>query len=452
MLSKHNPIQRDQIEMVALDELVPADHLVRKIEAAINFSFIYDLVKDKYSEKGRPSIDPVILIKLTFIQYTFGIRSMRQTIEELKTNMAYRWFLGYGFHDKVPHFSTFGKNYERRFKDTDLFEQIFYRILKTAAEKNLISAEHVFVDSTHVKASANKRKFEKKVVRKETRAYQERLQEEINQDREDHGKKPFPPDKFDKEEYKEIKESTTDPESGYYVKDERTKQFAYSFHAAADRNGFVLGAIVTPGNTHDSHILEPLVEQVIEKVSKPKAVAADAAYKTPAITSYLLKNDITPALPYTRPRTKEGFFRKHEYVYDEHFDCYICPTGEILKYTTTTKEGYRQYKSDPRICAGCPFLSQCTQSQAHQKLIQRHVWEEHVEEADHLRHHQDVKPIYEKRKETIERVFADAKEKHGMRWTTLRGLKKMSMQAMLTFAALNLKKMATWTWQGPVVG
>ncbi|EFV76910.1 hypothetical protein HMPREF1013_02776, partial [Bacillus sp. 2_A_57_CT2] len=138
MLSKHNPIQRDQIEMVALDELVPADHLVRKIEAAINFSFIYDLVKDKYSEKGRPSIDPVILIKLTFIQYTFGIRSMRQTIEELKTNMAYRWFLGYGFHDKVPHFSTFGKNYERRFKDTDLFEQIFYRILKTAAEKNLI--------------------------------------------------------------------------------------------------------------------------------------------------------------------------------------------------------------------------------------------------------------------------------------------------------------------------
>ncbi|UQX55977.1 IS1182 family transposase [Cytobacillus pseudoceanisediminis] len=449
MLSKHNPIQRDQIEMVALDELVPADHLVRKIEAAINFSFIYDLVKDKYSEKGRPSIDPVILIKLTFIQYTFGIRSMRQTIEELKTNMAYRWFLGYGFHDKVPHFSTFGKNYERRFKDTDLFEQIFYRILKTAAEKNLISAEHVFVDSTHVKASANKRKFEKKVVRKETRAYQERLQEEINQDREDHGKKPFPPDKFDKEEYKEIKESTTDPESGYYVKDERTKQFAYSFHAAADRTSFVLGAIVTPGNTHDSHILEPLVEQVIEKVSKPKAVAADAAYKTPAITSYLLKNDITPALPYTRPRTKEGFFRKHEYVYDEHFDCYICPTGEILKYTTTTKEGYRQYKSDPRICAGCPFLSQCTQSQAHQKLIQRHVWEEHVEEADHLRHHQDVKPIYEKRKETIERVFADAKEKHGMRWTTLRGLKKMSMQAMLTFAAMNLKKMATWTWQGP---
>ena len=449
MLSKHNSIQRDQIEMIALDELVPADHLVRKIEAAIDFSFIYDLVEDMYSEVGRPSIDPVILIKLTFIQYTFGIRSMRKTIDEVKTNMAYRWFLGYGFHDKVPHFSTFGKNYERRFKDTDLFEQIFYRILKMAADKKLISAEHVFIDSTHVKASANKHKFAKKIVWKETRAYQERLQEEINQDREDHGKKPFPPDKFEKEETKEIKESTTDSESGYYVKDERTKQFAYSFHAAADRKGFVLGAIVTPGNVHDSHMLEPLVEQVIEKVGRPEAVAADAAYKTPAITKYLFEKEIIPALPYTRPRTKEGFFRKHEYVYDEHYDCYLCPAGEVLKYSTTNKEGYREYKSTKHVCVVCPLLGQCTHSKDYQKVVTRHIWQGYVEETDHLRHHQDVKPIYAKRKETIERVFADAKEKHGMRWTTLRGLKKLSMQAMLTFAAMNLKKMATWTWQGP---
>ncbi|MGD6944529.1 IS1182 family transposase [Cytobacillus gottheilii] len=449
MLSKHNSIQRDQLEMVALDQLVPENHLVRKMEAAIDFSFIYDLVKDTYSEVGRPSIDPVILIKLTFIQYTFGIRSMRQTIEELKTNMAYRWFLGYGFYDKVPHFSTFGKNYERRFKDTDLFEQIFYRILKTATEKKLISAEHVFIDSTHVKASANKHKFAKKVVRKETRAYQEQLQTEINDDREDHGKKPFPPDKFEKEETKEIKESTTDPESGYYVKDERTKQFAYSFHAASDRNGFILGNIVTPGNIHDSGILEPLVERVIDRVGKPEAVAADAAYKTPAITKYLIEHEITPALPYTRPRTKDGFFRKHEYVYDEHFDCYICPAGKILNYSTTTKEGYREYKSSKQTCATCSLLHQCTQSKIHQKVVTRHIWQEYVEEAEHLRHHKDVKPIYAKRKETIERVFADAKEKHGMRWTTLRGLEKLSMQAMLTFASMNLKKIANWTWQDP---
>lgn len=190
MLSKNTQINRDQIEMIALDQLVPADHLVRKIEAAVDFSFIYPLVEGLYStERGRSSIDPVVLIKMAFIQYTFGIRSMRQTIKEIETNMAYRWFLGFGFYDKVPHFSTFGKNYERRFKDTDLFEQIFYHILKEATDKKLVSSEHVFIDSTHVKASANKRKFEKKVVRKESKAYEARLQEEINSDREDHGEK-----------------------------------------------------------------------------------------------------------------------------------------------------------------------------------------------------------------------------------------------------------------------
>ncbi|WML40038.1 IS1182 family transposase [Neobacillus sp. OS1-2] len=450
MLTKNTQMNRDQLEMITLEQLVPVNHLVRKVEAAIDFSFIYPLVQEMYSaERGRPSIDPVVLIKMAFIQYMFGIRSMRKTIEEIETNLAYRWFLGYGFHDKVPHFSTFGKNYERRFKDTDLFEQIFYRILKQATENKLVSSEHVFIDSTHVKASANKRKFEKKVVRKETKAYQERLQEEINGDREEHGKKPFPPDKFEKEETKEIKESTTDPESGYYVKDERTKQFAYSFHTAADKNGFVLGTIVTPGNVHDSTMLEPLLEKVIENSGKPAAVAADAGYKTPAIAQYLIENEIRPALPYTRPRTKEGYLKKNDFVYDEHYDCYLCPGGQELKYSTTTKEGYRQYFSNPVQCKECPFLSQCTQSKNHQKLIQRHVWEEYLEEAEHLRHTDENKIIYARRKETIERVFADAKEKHGMRWTTLRGLKKLSMQAMLTFAAMNLKKMANWTWVNP---
>lgn len=242
----------------------------------------------------------------------------------------------------------------------------------------------------------------------------------------DHVKNPFPPEKFEKEDWKEIKESTTDPESGYYVKDERTKQSAYSFHTAADRYGFILSAMVTPGNIHDSHMLQPLVEKVIEKVAKPVAVAADAAYKTPAITNFLIENEMTPVLPYTRPKTKEGFMRKQEYVYDEYYDCYICPQGQILPYSTTKKEGYRQYKSNPSKCKSCPLLAQCTQSQIHQKLIQRHIWENYMEEADHLRHTNEGKEIYARRKETIERVFADAKEKHGMRWTN-------------------------WTWQGLVI-
>ena len=144
---------RDQIEFTSLDELVPEDHLVRKLENAIDWSFIYEMVADSYCEdNGRPSIDPVILIKLPVVQYMFGIRSMRQTIQEIKVNNAYRWFLGLGLHDAVPHFSTFGKNYIRRFQNTDLFERIFQKILKECMEAGLVDESVVFVDSTHVKA------------------------------------------------------------------------------------------------------------------------------------------------------------------------------------------------------------------------------------------------------------------------------------------------------------
>ena len=139
-MTRNNNNERDQLEFIAIDQLVPEEHLVRKIEAAIDFSFIYPLVENLYSTLGHPSIDPVVLIKMTFIQYVFGIRSMRQTIKEIETNMAYRWFLGFGFYTEVPHFSTFGKNYERRFKETDLFEQIFYRILKEISRSKLIES------------------------------------------------------------------------------------------------------------------------------------------------------------------------------------------------------------------------------------------------------------------------------------------------------------------------
>jgi transposase len=116
---------------------------------------------------------------------------MRKNIREIETNIAYRWFLGYGFNDKIPHFSTFSKNYERRFRDTDIFEQIFYRILMEAVKSGFVKAEEVFIDSTHVKASANKNKYIKKKVRKEVRRYQELLDNEINEARIKHGQEPL---------------------------------------------------------------------------------------------------------------------------------------------------------------------------------------------------------------------------------------------------------------------
>ncbi len=140
---------------------------------------------------------------------------------------------------------------------------------------------------------------------------------------------------------KEVKENTTDPESGYFVKNERERVFAYSWHTACDRNGLVLGVIVEPSHVHDRQVFQPLLEKVKTEVAKPGAVAVDAGYKTPYISKILLEDDIRPVMPYTRPKTKKGCFRKHEYVYDAYYDCYLCPQGQVLTYRTTTREGYR---------------------------------------------------------------------------------------------------------------
>lgn len=182
-----------QIHMISIDDLVPQSHILRKIDAAIDFDFIYDEVKGMYSNfsGGRPGTDPVSLFKIVMIQYLFGIRSMRQTIKEIEVNNAYRWFIGYDIGEEIPHFSTFGKNYRRRFKDTDIFEKIFTHIPDEAVNCGFVDEKAVFIDGTHIKASANKRKFTKEEIETSVKSYQKVLDAEIDKDRAEHDKKPL---------------------------------------------------------------------------------------------------------------------------------------------------------------------------------------------------------------------------------------------------------------------
>lgn len=452
MLTKNNNEGKSsQLQMVSIDQLVPQDHLLRKIDAVIDFSFIYDLVEDRYChDNGRPSIDPVMLIKIPVIQYMFGIKSMRQTIKDIEVNMAYRWFLGLDFYDEVPHFTTFGKNYKRRFEGTDLFEQIFQQILFQCMKTGLVDTSAVFVDGTHVKAHANNKKAKKILVaKKAAKAYSAELRREIDSDREEHGKKPLKendPDDSDSNgtgpdsELKEQKVSETDPESGWFHKGEHKQVFAYSIQSACDRHGWMLGYTVHPGNIHDSTAFPEIYEKL--KELNPVYIVADAGYRTPLIAKRLIDDGVIPVFPYVRPKTKKGFFRKYEYTYDEYYDCYICPCNQVLKYSTTNRDGYREYKSSPSMCENCPCLKQCTLGRLKQKVIVRHVWEPYLEQCEEYRHTIGIRELYDLRKETIERNFGTAKEHHGMRYTQQNGKARMSMKVALTFACINMKKLA----------
>ena len=460
MMTQNTEKNRTQIQMFCIDDLVPQNHLLRIIDKAIDWTFIYDLVEDKYChDNGRPSMDPVSLIKIPFIQYLYGIRSMRQTIKEIEVNVAYRWFIGLELTDPVPHFSTFGKNYTRRFKDTDLFEQIFQHILEECYRFKLVDPTEVFVDATHVKARANNKKMQKRIAHQEALFYEDMLRKEINEDRASHDKKPLK-DKNDNNhgsgggssdrfsdytddvplDGKEIKCSTTDPESGWFHKGEHKNVFAYGIETACDKNGWILDFTVNPGNEHDSRTFKGLYDKL--KDIGMEVCVVDAGYKTPAIAKLLIDDGITPLFPYKVPMTKDGYFKKYEYAYDEYYDCYVCPNDKVLKYTTTNRDGYREYKSCSEECCSCPYLSKCTNSKNHVKVITRHIWEPYMEMCEDIRHTIGMKDLYSHRKETIERIFGTAKENHGFRYTQMYGKARMQMKVALTFACMNLKKLA----------
>ena len=453
MLQKET-LKRQVIELLCTDMLVPPEHLLRRIDAALDFTHIYDLVEDLYCEdNGRPSCDPVVLFKLVLIQHLYGIRSLRQTLRDVEVNVAYRWFLGYTMSQTLPHFATVSYAFRHRFTE-EVIEKVFRWVLYEIERAGYLSPEVVFIDGTHIKANANLKKHVKKSIPKAAKQYQEQLLEEVNADREAHGKKPFSKDDDDHPkppEEKTIIESTTDPESGVFHKGEHKKCFAYEAHTMCEKHGYVLEVEVTPGNVHDSVVFDTVFERAVEHYPEIEVVTADAGYKTPWICKQIIDSGRLPSLPYKRPMTQKGNLPWYEYVYDEYYDCILCPQYHPLSYSTTNREGYREYKSKSYICKSCPVRERCTQNQQCVKTVTQHVWQDYLEQAEDVRLSPLGKETYALRSQTIERVFADAKEKHAMRYTPYRGLTAVTTWVKLKFAALNLKKFAIHKWMQPLL-
>ena len=291
--------------------------------------------------------------------------------------------------------------------------------------------------------------------------------EEVNADREEHGKKPFEDEHHNNEppkpskpnkntskkklarrkKMKTVTQSVTDPDSGLFVKGDHKRQFAYEAHTACDKHGYILETVITPGNVHDSVAFDDVYEKVTERFPEVETIVADSAYKTPHICKKVFDNNRVLSTAYKRPQTMDGGHEWWKYEYDEYYDCIICPEYHTLTYSTTNRDGYREYKSNPEICKNCPTRHLCTHSKDSVKVVQRHIWKDYEELADDARYTPKYADLYKQRKETIERVFADAKEKHAMRYTPYRGLAQVSNWVRLKFAAMNLKKFAKRKWR-----
>ncbi|MCK4869197.1 MAG: IS1182 family transposase, partial [Alphaproteobacteria bacterium] len=357
MLKKPLP-QQTELEMVTLESLVPTDHLLRKIEAVIDFSFIHDRVAGLYCpDNGRPALDPVLMFKALFVGYLFGVRSERQLVREIEVNVAYRWFLGLRLTENVFDASTLSQNRRRRYNDTSVAQDIFDGIVEQAIAHGLVDGAVLYTDSTHLKANANKNRYDKAVVAKSRSDYWDALDEAVEADRAAHGKRPLKVQPRQPVE-KETKVSRTDPDSGYMVRDGKPKGFFYLDHRTVDgKLGIVTDTHATPASVHDSiPYLDRLDRQRRRFGLDVRAVGLDAGYATAGIARGLEERGIVGVTGYRRPTPpKPGMMPKKAFVYDAMEDGYHCPEGRMLAYATTDRTGYRHYKSDAAACRTCPL-------------------------------------------------------------------------------------------------
>ena len=445
MLREKASTKQSSYEVVLLEELVPKDHLLRKISLAVSFGFIHDLCAPLYSpDNGRPAIEPEILFKMLFIGYLYGIKSETRLAEEIECNVAYRWFLGLGLQDKVPNHATISINRVRRFRDNNIAEQIFDEILRQAQAAGLVGGAILYGDSTHSKAKANKHKKKLIEVEKTPKSYLEELNEQIDRDRAVLGKKPFDRDDDDDPPTGSRMQSTTDPDSGQLSKEGKPEGFHYSDHRMVDsKYNIIVNTHITAANVNDTVPLPEILQEVERRLGKkPKYLGLDAGYHNAATARLLTKEGIQGVIGYRRHTHKGVTYGKWRFRYDFDFDIYICPEKRPLYWRTTNREGYREYYSNPKQCRSCPRRSECLSPNATRRQVTRHVWQDFLDQVTAFTKSPNGRRLYSWRKETIELSFAEAKENHGLRYARMLGIANMREQCFLTCAVQNMKKMA----------
>lgn len=444
MLREKETRKQSEYEIVLLEELVPQDHILRKIDAAVDFNFIHDLCKDLYSsDTGRPAIEPELL----FLGYLYGIKSETKLAQEVNENFVFKWFLGLKLTEKGPDHATISANRVRRFRDNNIAEKIFDNILRQCIDKKLVGGNIFYTDSTHIKAKANKHRKALVSVEETPKEYIEELNAQIDLDRKILGKKPFEHDDNDKTPKgggKTQMKSLTDPESGQQNRDGKPDGFHYSEHRTVDsKNNVIVNVHVEPANINDITPLPTIVQEIKQRLSYlPKYMGLDAGYHSAWVAHLLETNGIQGVIGYRRHTHKTEHYGKYRFKFDWDSDVYVCPEKKLLNWKTTTRQGYRQYFCDSETCSACSRREECFGKSMKRRMVDRHVWQDALDRVMCFTKTSQGAQIYAWRKETIERSFAEAKENHGLRFARMLGIQNMREQCFLTAAVQNMKRLA----------
>jgi transposase len=492
------PKARDLARPVAasLEALVPTDHFYRHLEAKLDLGFVRDWVADRYAERGRPSIDPVVFFRLQLIMFFEGIRSERKLIETAGLNLAHRWYLGYHLDEPLPDHSSLSRIRTRL--GLPIFRRFFEHIVQLCLDAGLVWGEELFFDATKVRANAAMAS----VVPRLAEVVDGHLIELFGPERDETAttdgpgvaapepplampanlvplhhsmaaaaataEPPQPPParwnlleecrldpaRPSAEGYQRLSDervSRTDPDAALMRTAGQRASLGYHDHYVVDggRARIILHALVTPADVMEN---EPMLAQLRRVLFRwrlrPKRAVADTTYGTLDNIRALEELGIRAYVPLPDFDHRTPYFGRGRFTYDAERDEYRCPQGQPLrrrkaKYTDEVVV----YRAEAATCNACPLKARCTASDRGRQVTRSF----HEASLDRVRA-EHATPAYRtamrKRQVWVEPLFAEAKQWHGLRQFRLRGLKRVNMEGLLIAAGQNLKRWLAATGWG----
>jgi len=363
---------------VALADFFPQDHLLRKLQKVLDLNWVRKATREYYSHTGKPSVDPVVLVKMLLIGYLYDICSERRLAEEMSLNLAYRWYVGYDLDEEVPDHSIFSK--ARKRSGQKLFLEVFKHILRKCVEAGLVKGDSVFARSTLVKANASMsslveaklspevywRKLEssEEVKGPRGRPSKEKMSQQVGS----HFTGKMNLNKIGKRRRNRKasylnRRSTTDPDATLHYRPGIGASLSYKAHLATEESGVVTAVAVSSSAVHDTDMLPELLARHKRNIRKPRFIVGDSHYGSFGALSYLQKQGIKTVISPIRPRNRPHRYPKTLFHYNKEQNLYVCPQGKKLARRCKNHHTNQIiYQAKKEQCNLCPNRERCIDS------------------------------------------------------------------------------------------
>ena len=416
----------------------------------MDFSFVYEKVAHMYPHLGRSAVDPIVLMKMLLLGFLYGIDSERKLEKETQVNIAFRWFLGIDLDEPVPDHSTISQTRRRKWRGTNIFEEIFTEIVHRCIDTGLVDGSLILTDSTHIKANASSERRETATIQVTPREYIKRLDKLCEREElkiRAAGAKKRGPKSNKGSKAKTVERSTTDPDCGMLARAGKPKGFHYLIHQSVDgKNGIITDVFVTPGNILD---FEPYVDRIKHQISKYNLriseVGLARGYDCTEIHKEMYDLGIKTYMPFKdmEGRTSDRMYPPSMFAYDSVNDTFTCPGGCELRFASIDRVRHKKiYRASIAICKNCPLNTMCLGNHLKCRILHIPFFKE---ETDIQRANYGTERYYQvkhKRKTYCEGNFALQKDNHNLRRTRKRGNAAVTEHCLCSALALNLKRLA----------